>query len=524
MHKLASVSIRSKLIGGFAVCAAFVVILGVISISELGSLKRSSQSIADQSVQPLLLAHDAQTSYLNGAVAKMAVELYPSLASTDLATSNTDYVEVGTYLQSLAAMKLDATTRSAVQQVERSWQAFEPYLTLAHLSNAQLDAASSANTNLGAALAHLVSTLKTTSATVEHNADNTYSSALAIVVVVLVTALLAALAMGLLLSGRIAKPLRGTVKVLERVAGGDLTPRLKVDGSDEVAQMAAALNKTLDHLAGSVGSITDSADRLAGTAKQFANNSSTIATATRAAAKRAGEAAESVAAVTEGVGSVAASSTQMSSSIDEIARSAQEAAGIAASAVTVADQAVGTIRKLGESSEEIGNVVKLISTIARQTNLLALNAAIEAARAGEAGKGFAVVAGEVKDLASETAEATDEISRRVTAIQSDVADAVAAMGQISEIVDNISSSQTVIAGAVEEQSATTGQMGQTLQQVASGSTTAFQTLNGVVESTNAATQATAEQAEATDRLNSMAEDLRSAVAIFRVEAVTGSRA
>ena len=114
--------------------------------------------------------------------------------------------------------------------------------------------------------------------------------------------------------------------------------------------------------------------------------------------------------------------------------------------------------KLGESSPEIGNVVKVITSIAEQTNLLALNATIEAARAGEAGKGFAVVANEVKELAQETAKATEDIARRVQAIQGDTTAAVAAIGEISTIIAQINDQQTTIASAVEEQTATTNEM------------------------------------------------------------------
>ena len=124
----------------------------------------------------------------------------------------------------------------------------------------------------------------------------------------------------------------------------------------------------------------------------------------------------------------------MTASIQEIARNSHEAASIATAAVEVADTANTTVARLGDSSAEIGNVIKLITSIAEQTNLLALNATIEAARAGEAGKGFAVVATEVKELAKETAKATEDISSRIDAIQSDVRAAVDAIAEIGTII------------------------------------------------------------------------------------------
>ena len=152
---------------------------------------------------------------------------------------------------------------------------------------------------------------------------------------------------------------------------------------------------------------------------------------------------------------VAAGAEEMGLSIREISRNTSEAAQIAGVAVTEAARATETVEQLGSRPREIGNVIKLITSIAEQTNLLALNATIEAARAGDAGKGFAVVASEVKDLAQETARATEDIGARVAAIQNDTGGAVDVINRISEVIAKINDYQTTIASAVEEQTATT---------------------------------------------------------------------
>ena len=165
---------------------------------------------------------------------------------------------------------------------------------------------------------------------------------------------------------------------------------------------------------------------------------------------------------------VATGIEEMSVSIKEIAKNATDAARVANSAVRVAENTNSTIGKLGESSIEIGNVIKVITSIAQQTNLLALNATIEAARAGEAGKGFAVVANEVKELAKETAKATEDISKRIEAIQSDTKGAVLAIDEISTVINQINDISSTIASAVEEQTATTNEISRNITEASRG--------------------------------------------------------
>nr|WP_243851472.1 methyl-accepting chemotaxis protein [Modestobacter marinus] len=204
----------------------------------------------------------------------------------------------------------------------------------------------------------------------------------------------------------------------------------------------------------------------------------------------------------------------MGASIREISSNAAEAVRVAASAVAEARATTGTIEALGTSSQEIGAVVRTITSIAEQTNLLALNATIEAARAGEAGRGFAVVADEVKDLARETARATEDIARRVEAIQGDTAGAVAAIGRISTVIASINDSQLTIASAVEEQTATTGEMSRSLQEAAGGTTEIAGNIGGVSAAAQSTIEALGQTRVSVDELARMAAGLRASVSRF----------
>lgn len=197
------------------------------------------------------------------------------------------------------------------------------------------------------------------------------------------------------------------------------------------------------------------------TATQLSNNaerSTSVANSTASASEE----------VSQGVRTVATNTEEMSASIKEIARNAAEASSTSATTLKQAQSTNITITKLGESSQEIGNVIKVISSIAQQTNLLALNATIEAARAGDAGRGFAVVANEVKELAKQTAKATEDITSKITGIQKDSTSAVDAVAAIGQTIEKLNGIAGAIAASVEEQSATTNEVSRIVQESAKG--------------------------------------------------------
>jgi methyl-accepting chemotaxis protein len=344
------------------------------------------------------------------------------------------------------------------------------------------------------------------------------ATARTIVVVAAVIAGLVGTAAALLISASVRRPLGGLRDRLADIARGegDLTQRLDTAGRDELSEISGLFNEFAEQVSGTIRDVRDAAGSLAAAAEQLSATSGSIAAASKQTTTQAEVVAGASRSVDASVNGFAAAAGELGQSIGEIAQNAGEAARVAAAAVELAERTTDTVERLGRSSAEIGSVVELIQGVAAQTNLLALNATIEAARAGEAGRGFAVVATEVKDLAGETARATQDISDRIAQIQAETGQAVTAIAEIASVIAQINDFQGSIAGAVEEQTATTAAMSQAVEEAATGTRDITRTIDGVAEAAEIADRSVRESQEATTELAAMSARLTTLVSRFTV--------
>ncbi len=524
--RLAGLSVRAKILGPVALLAVLALASGVFAGVSMTRIADSTSHLRDlqaQVLNPLETVHEDQIK------ARMIAAQIAAIATTE---------QQQWYDQQKAN---DAELDGAMAQVSAgvlgtspSWAAFkETYAQWQAARNTQLEPAAVTNdkvtytrvldtvtepmrTTFVAKLDAMTAQANDYAASVAASAHATATRTLLISLGAIAVALVLGLWAAWWAASATTRSVSGVQRSLEALAAGDLTVESGVVGTDELGAMAASLADAQGALRSALSGVVATAGAVASAAEELSAASGQVAAGSEETSVQAGVVAAAAEQVSRNVQTVAAGAEQMGASIQEIAHNAAQAARVAEQATGVAAATNEQVGRLGASSQEIGEVVKVITSIAEQTNLLALNATIEAARAGEAGKGFAVVAGEVKDLARETAKATEDIARRVAAIQTDTQSAVGAIGQIANIVADINNYQMTIASAVEEQTVTTSEMSRNVAEAATGSGEIASNITGVASSAAASSGVVTQMGGAIGNLAQLSEDLRDQVARFTV--------
>ncbi|MBL7257922.1 methyl-accepting chemotaxis protein [Paractinoplanes lichenicola] len=536
MRFLSSLGIGVRLAGAFVgVCLCMVIALGIGLWGQSSASAATERLAVASDMRGQAITAEYRTADLNGWQNGYAFDILRGVpdAASDAVGQRKNFVAASeTFQQSLTALRdadLSADQDAALAVAEN---AFKQYMSVddevirlfrAGTPSAVKQAgelAAGESTEQMRAIITAIDTLTKLAveqaAAARSDARSAAATARDFMLVAGLIALALAALLAYLVTRSITGPLGATVETLRQVADKNLTVRAPDGGRDELGVMGRALNSTLEVLLHAFSRISDHSRTLSGASTELSTTSTRIAEAASDASGQSDRVASSAEEVSRSVQTVAAGTEQMNAAIREISGSASQAAAVAASGVDSAREAGETIGQLGRSSAEIGEVVKLITAIAEQTNLLALNATIEAARAGESGKGFAVVASEVKDLAQETAKATEEIAGRVQAIQADTTAAISAIDRISGIIGSVNEHSTTIAAAVEEQTATTAEMSRNIVEAATGSGEIAQNVSGVATAAQVTSAGVAEAQETAERLETMSHELREIVDQFQL--------
>ncbi|MCU4187030.1 methyl-accepting chemotaxis protein [Acidiferrimicrobium sp. IK] len=517
-------SVSRRLVVAFIVVSLVTMLVGLFGMAELGSLNSQAKDIYVKATVPAVAVEGLQSDWYlyttdasglaipgdstpalvaqeQAQVAKIASDAAAALKTNLTPAAAADIREVPGFLTSMAQNAVLYNNAKATNNAADLAKSSAAFTTLQSAVPKALGDATASEVAFGNAKAH--------------DAAVAYGNARNLLLIMILVGLGLSVVLALLVGRSVTKPLTATVAVLEDVADGDLTRTSTVNSHDEIGRMSIALNRVLERVRATITAVAETSLTLAAASHDLASTSSQMTGNAADTADRAATVESSATEVASNISTVAASTEEMTASITEIARTAADAVEVANQGMAAAEAASGMVTQLGQSSNMVGEVIKVVTAIAEQTNLLALNATIEAARAGEAGRGFAVVASEVKDLAQQTGKATSDITAKVAAIQNDSAAAAGAISEILTLIGTMTESQASIASAVEEQSATTNEIGRSVSDAAHGAASIAQTIGSVASAAADTTIGANKSRQSSEQLASLAAQLGSLVSQFR---------
>jgi methyl-accepting chemotaxis protein len=537
LRVLRRIRIGVRLVASMSILLTFVAVIVTVGLSAMSDQRDATATVqAYRETTRLAMQVKFRSADFNGWQTAYAFDIIRGVkgATADTAPGRASFLtSANAFRTELAALRSAQLTVSEQTTVDSAMGLFDQFMATDKrvIDGFRAgDAASSAQAEqlvavdeieifdkVASAVDHVVNAIDEEAVAAGAAADAASRRAAAVMVATGLAVVVMGAVLAMLLIRSITSPLRRLNHRLADIAGGDgdLTQRIHDESGDEIGSAARSFNAFAERVQLLVSQVATTGQRVAQAAERLDTVSSRLAvgaadTSSQAEVVSAG--AEEVSAI---VSTMAASAEEMSASIAEISRSTSLATQVVGKGVEAAQEARQTVAALGASSAEIQSVINLITAIAAQTNLLALNATIEAARAGESGKGFAVVAGEVKDLAQQTATATEQIAAKVNAIQSGSAAAVAAIARIGEVVTEINDTQLTIASAIEEQTATTTEMSRNVGETATGAGEIASSIQSVAQTAQHTTVGAEHARQTSTELNRASSELQELVSTFR---------